>query len=474
MRNLKITIATILLTALFLGGEALASFTYSITGGANDGREEQSGNPPGTWVSSGSNVKMGCQAISGGKTTTQHDFHGATLFEDVNIPQGTEILSAKYRLNVASITAGSPSLIVYAQYAQSAPDFSADKNLPTGMWRTPQSSTWTPTQTGWNEIDVTEQIQYLFDRTDWNGGDIKLAVYDNITFLTSGCGGGSNYITVNQYENSPTLAPELVVTTVDHSVVRLKAGGETKIKAGGTLKLGQGEFEPERTPGEFGTQFTPITDYLQNTDPTGFEDSKSFTLSFWLKRDDGGVERFYAINPSRKFNPSIGTAGTFEILGRNSAGSNVLLMTGNTTLNNFVDWYHIIISVDLTDTAKRHIYINDGAETLNVTTYVDDLIDFTGTSYLLANLNSNNGCACRLSEFYLNVGEYIDLSVEANRRKFRTADGKPVDLGKFGELPTGSRPEVYMPKGDGVNHSLETASYTNTFGRPTRVAGPGN
>lgn len=469
----KLIITTILLTALFLGAEALASFTYEITGGASDGREEQTGTPPGTWVGNTTTVLVGCRAISGDKTTTQHDYHGGTLFEEVNIPQGTEIEKAVHRINVASIT-NSPSLIVYAEYTKDAADFSDSSDFPTQIWRSPQSVTWTPTQTGWNEIDVTDIVQYLINRADWNGGDIKLAVYDNITFLTAGCGGGSNYTTINQYENSPTLAPELVITTVDQSVIRHKAGGETKIKAGGTLKLGQGELEPERTPGEFGTNFTAITDYLQGTDNTPFVESKTFTMSFWFRRDVNGVERFFAINPSRTFNPSIGTSATFEILGRNSAGSNVLLMTGDTSLSNdFTTWWNVLVSVDMSDTGKRHIYLNDSAETLSVTTYVDDLIDFVGTQYRLANLNSNNGCSCSISEFYLDVGTYTDFSVEANRRKFIDASGEPVDLGKFGELPTGSRPEIYMSKGDGVNDSLETASY-EPIGQPERVAGPAN
>lgn len=39
---------------------------------------------------------------------------------------------------------------------------------------------------------------------------------------------------------------------------------------------------------------------------------------------------------------------------------------------------------------------------------------------------------------------YIDFSVEANRRLFYSATGKPVDLGSDGSTPTGSQPIIYL------------------------------
>jgi len=50
-----------------------------------------------------------------------------------------------------------------------------------------------------------------------------------------------------------------------------------------------------------------------------------------------------------------------------------------------------------------------------------------------------------ISEFYFAPNQYLDLSVEANRRKFITADGKPADLGADGSTPTGTAPAIYLP-----------------------------
>jgi hypothetical protein len=45
---------------------------------------------------------------------------------------------------------------------------------------------------------------------------------------------------------------------------------------------------------------------------------------------------------------------------------------------------------------------------------------------------------------YVNYATHLDLSVEANRRKFISAAGKPVSLGANGSTPTGSQPIIYL------------------------------
>ena len=48
-----------------------------------------------------------------------------------------------------------------------------------------------------------------------------------------------------------------------------------------------------------------------------------------------------------------------------------------------------------------------------------------------------------MAEFYLNAFQGLDLSVNNNIEKF-IKNGKPVDLGSDGSLPTGSQPEFYL------------------------------
>jgi len=80
------------------------------------------------------------------------------------------------------------------------------------------------------------------------------------------------------------------------------------------------------------------------------------------------------------------------------------------------------------------------------TTYTDDTIDYAATTprYRVGSSASNgarlNGC---LSELWFD-DQYLDLSVQANREKFRTAAGKPKNLGSDGSTPTGTAPSHYF------------------------------
>lgn len=48
---------------------------------------------------------------------------------------------------------------------------------------------------------------------------------------------------------------------------------------------------------------------------------------------------------------------------------------------------------------------------------------------------------------------FIDFSVQANRRKFADADGKPLDLGANGSLPLGVQPAIYLSVREGEEAS---------------------
>lgn len=73
-----------------------------------------------------------------------------------------------------------------------------------------------------------------------------------------------------------------------------------------------------------------------------------------------------------------------------------------------------------------------------------DSLAFDSESWFLA------GC---LSEVWLDLttDAIPDFSVEANRRKFVSADLNPVYPGPHGEYPFGSMPAIYLPSGNGTN-----------------------
>ena len=58
------------------------------------------------------------------------------------------------------------------------------------------------------------------------------------------------------------------------------------------------------------------------------------------------------------------------------------------------------------------------------------------------------------------ASEFIDFSVEANRRLFYDSDLKPISLGIEGKIPTGRQPEYYAPDGDWSNNRGTYVDYT--------------
>mgnify|MGYP000471539026 CR=1 FL=1 len=135
---------------------------------------------------------------------------------------------------------------------------------------------------------------------------------------------------------------------------------------------------------------------------------------------------------------------TLRISCKNASGTAILLMYSTNTYTADATWHHFAASVDMTDTGKRHIYIDNSDDLGTVTTYTNEDIDWIESDFTVrANpLASDkiNGC---LSEIWLS-NEYLDLSVAGNRAKL-ISGGKPVDLGSDGSTPTGTSPLVYLP-----------------------------
>ncbi len=108
-------------------------------------------------------------------------------------------------------------------------------------------------------------------------------------------------------------------------------------------------------------------------------------------------------------------------------------------------WHHLAFSVDMAGGSS--MYLN-GVSDIEVITYVDELIRFTASHPFIGaafGLDMHwDGC---LAEVYSNYGVS-----GLNINKFITPEGKPVDLGSDGSIPTGSPPVVYV-KGPKANWS---------------------
>ena len=202
--------------------------------------------------------------------------------------------------------------------------------------------------------------------------------------------------------------------------------------------------------------------WVQNAMTGAVDTSKELTISMWFNRDsgtatdyvwsmDGGTRAYLYFG-----NPGSGTGMVCEL--KNAAGTKIFrVQVADSEFGDTTDDHHFVFSVDLTDTGKRHVYI-DGTAASSVTweTYTNDTYEFTNTTdtITIGGLASNNTGATTasvrydgtLGEIYV-AQEYIDLSVGVNLAKFIDGSGNAVDLGSDGSDVTGTQPLMYLRGG---------------------------
>lgn len=212
--------------------------------------------------------------------------------------------------------------------------------------------------------------------------------------------------------------------------------------------------------------FDGTNDYmLKTTEFTGLSDSKKGIISIWIRKDGGDATAMRIFSNANGASSStrcevthngssFGTDNTFAIKLRNSSAyddtANILYMETLNTYTAGASWIHILASWDLA-TSAYYLYIN-GTSDINTGNdlIVDDTIDYTlGRWAVGASGNGSFKLDSCLAELYFAPGQYLDISIASNRRKFISASGKPVHLGTDGSLPTGTAPIVYLHLDDG-------------------------
>lgn len=205
-----------------------------------------------------------------------------------------------------------------------------------------------------------------------------------------------------------------------------------------------------------------------------------FTCSMWLKVsqnnfDDGFV--WWVCDPNGNYTilsgPEMGSnqwATGLDDLGAITSGAPLSAGT----------WMNLLISAQ-TDKAigqkVMQIYINDALATYTPTDISAGafLLTFNGREFWFAGDPFDQYAEGDAADIWIAPGQFIDFSVEANRRKFISANGKPVDLGADGSTPTGTAPAVFFSgnasgfainKGTGGDFTL-TGSLTNASTSPS-------
>jgi len=215
--------------------------------------------------------------------------------------------------------------------------------------------------------------------------------------------------------------------------------------------------------------FASSAGFSKSADFTGDADGKQGIFSFWIRATSISGNSPLLANGNGRI--ALGYSGAaLHIYGADSSDNQRLGIDTATNLP-LNQWNHVICAWDLNVNFAR-AYMNDvrisnGFEFANNAT-----LDMAGSGWTLAQV-SFAGC---LSEVYFAPNQFLDISVEANRRKFISADFKPVDLGSDGSLPTGTAPILYLRQngsnklvnsGTGGNFDSVVGTVTNCASSPS-------
>lgn len=219
------------------------------------------------------------------------------------------------------------------------------------------------------------------------------------------------------------------------------------------------------TPGDVAQNFDGTDDHFRadNIHSTGGQNG---LYSVWFRRDTSGSQEFLGSSAGSRWAVLFNATDEFRILLKDSGGTTRLDLNSGTTKITDTNWHNALISWELDATPTSHFYLDDldvkavGTESNGSIDWAN-LRDTWGADGAGTAARFFDGC---LSEWWMGPGEFLDLSITSNRRKFIDALGNPVDLGADGSIPVLVAPEVYYK--DDFTDNLGFRGNPTAFGTP--------
>lgn len=177
---------------------------------------------------------------------------------------------------------------------------------------------------------------------------------------------------------------------------------------------------------------------------TGAVAGENLLASLWFLVSDSpdgeNVYFVYANNGRIRFHRDASNKITLSIF------NSTIVLWKFTSTNTFTaalrtGWHHLLIAAELDVTPVGQVYLDDAvlAGTDNTGPLQGD-IDWPRPDWGIGNLFNPDAVRAKdLAEVWFD-DNYLDISIESNRRKFIDAAGKPADLGETGQLPLGAAP----------------------------------
>jgi hypothetical protein len=223
------------------------------------------------------------------------------------------------------------------------------------------------------------------------------------------------------------------------------------------------------------TEFDGSSDYLQRgTTFTNNTNSKTLTLSFWFRWDDGLNENeriFGFFGDSTGSNTNAGLAGYIS-----TSDKSLKITHGNqafnwVTPNNTIvkgKWTHFLMSIDMDTQSNTKIYIDDVAITGTYSYFVTGTAIKGDTAFNTIGAFWNNQYTQtykgNLAHFYVDY-TWRDLATTSNRRIFIDANGGSTSASSL----AANNPILYFPMTDAysLGENTGTGGDLTAYGSPT-------
>lgn len=224
-------------------------------------------------------------------------------------------------------------------------------------------------------------------------------------------------------------------------------------------------------PGLLGTSFATGSGQKAEISvaTSGLADSPTLLMSLWFLRPTGSAA-FQILNAG-------GGGFIWDLIPNSAAGtvftrldnsnSDVYDSTSMASVTVADTWVNVLLAYNRS-TGARMRYVNDTNKSSDTSGPTGFDLKLTAAALQLP---PTGDTTTGFSQVYIST-DFLDITVEANRRKFIDALGKPVDLGADGSTPTGSQPEIFAPDGN-IGTNLGSGGNATVTGTPTEIAGPG-
>ena len=209
-----------------------------------------------------------------------------------------------------------------------------------------------------------------------------------------------------------------------------------------------------------GVDFDGVSDYLsRSSDLVGNVDSKTFTFSAWVYRVTSSQQVIissYTSGVGEGIHIYISSGNQLYINCYNSSGTAIVVGYSQSILTSNT-FFNILISLDTSSQGNSRLYINDIQSSITWTTFTNSFIDCTKPNHSVSSSTTGtNKLKGRLSNLFIDY-TYRDLSIEANRRLFITAEGKPTPTGTLKAL----NPILYLPMKDNATAHINEGTGGN-------------